>query len=326
VTVPTDVTTGPAVAARWPLRIAVFLISGGSIAALLADLFGIAPMWLVFWAASLPSMVALVVLAVAPRVPIEVRRRIRVGAFAGVVGTLGYDVVRIPFALAGQRVFAPIESYGILIANAGSSSSLTSTLGWLYHLSNGVTFGIAYAAIAARRHWLFGVAWGLILESVAVFSPFSVRYGLAGQVVPIAIAYGAHVFYGWPLGRLVQRVDRTDAGLRQVGRFTVLAVVTVAVIGVIGWHKPWTSTPIEREAAQAGANVTIVTRDRFTPEWVRIGVGECVRVDNRSDTTFETPYGTAAAHALSSLCFATAGVFRVRLGPQPYSGGFVLVG
>ena len=41
----------------------------------------------------------------------EFRRRFRVGAVAGVIGTLGYDVFRIPFAAAGRRVFAPIDSY-----------------------------------------------------------------------------------------------------------------------------------------------------------------------------------------------------------------------
>ena len=145
-------------------------------------------MWLVFWGASVPSMLLLAVLGASSRVHSDLRVRIRVGALAGVIGTLGYDIVRIPFALAGQRVFAPIESYGLLIANASASSGLTSTLGWMYHLSNGVTFGIAYAAIAARRPWPLGIVWGLALESVAVFSPFAARYGLAGQFVPIAIA------------------------------------------------------------------------------------------------------------------------------------------
>lgn len=317
---------------RWWYQLGLVVLSGGSIAALLADVFGIAPMWIVFWFASVPSMVALIAIASVGRVNAELRRRIRVGAVAGAVGTLGYDLVRIPFALAGQRVFAPIESYGILIADASASSGLTSTLGWLYHLSNGVTFGVAYAVVAARRHWAWGVVWGLLLESVAVFSPFAIRYGLAGQVVPIAIAYGAHLFYGYPLGRMVQRLDRVDAELRRLGRHAVAVTLVVAALAIVAWHRPWTSTPAEREAAlltTPGAPATVVDRDRFAPEWLRVTAGSggaCVVVANRSGTRYETPYGVVGADGTSRLCFGAPGVYRVRLGPRPYSGGFVYVG
>ena len=307
----------------------VVFLAGGSIAALLADLFGIAPMHWVFWLASVPSMALLAVLAALPRVPPELQERIRVGAMAGALGTLGYDVVRLPFALAGQRVFAPIESYGVLIADASTSSGLTSTLGWLYHLSNGVTFGIAYAAVMARRPWPWGVVWGLLLETVAVFSPFSARYGLSGQVVPIAIAYGAHVFYGYPLGRVVQDLDRAGATLRRVGRHSVALILVAAVVIIVGWHRPWSRSPTEREAARlsaAGPPAAIVLRDRFEPEWLRIRAGTCVAVENRSGTGYDTVYGRVEPGARSTLCFHQPGIYRVRLGSRPYSGGFVYVG
>jgi hypothetical protein len=327
----TDAAAAPATTADappWPHRLAVALLAGGSIAALLADIFAVAPMAAVFWFVSVPSMAVLVALAALPGVHPDLRRRIRVGAFAGVVGTLGYDIVRIPFALAGQRVFAPIESYGMLIADATASSGWTSTLGWLYHLSNGITFGVAYAAVAARRHWAWGVAWGLLLESVAVFSPFAVRYGIQGQAVPIAIAYGAHLFYGYPLGRLVQHLDRTDAGLRRLGRLSVPAVIGVAVVLVLGWHRPWLSGPAEDEAARlssAGTPTTVVSDDRFEPEWLRIRAGGCAAIENRTPARFVTPFGVVEPDGRSTLCFSEPGVYRVRLGPRPYSGGFVYV-
>jgi hypothetical protein len=320
--------TGADSALRWPPRLVVFVVAGGSIAALLADIFSIAPMWLVFWSASVPSMLLLAVLGASSRVHPDLRARIRVGAFAGVIGTLGYDIVRIPFALAGQRVFAPIESYGLLIANASASSGLTSTLGWSYHLSNGVTFGIAYAAIAARRPWPWGIAWGLALESVAVFSPFAARYGLQGQLVPIAIAYGAHICYGYPLGRLVQDLDRVDAALHRVGRFSLAIVLVIASVGIVGWHRPFSQSEVERDASQlssGGLPHTIVTGVRFEPEWLRVRTGGCVVVDNRTDTRYETPQGTVDANAPSTLCFDQPGIYRIRLGSRPYSGGFVYV-
>lgn len=293
----------------------LFILAGGSIAALLADIFDIAPMHLVFWFASVPSMVLLAVLGSVSILGDEWRDRIRVGALAGLVGTFGYDLVRVPFAIAGQRVFAPIDSYGLLIADASASSALTSALGWTYHFSNGITFGIAYAALAARRHWAWAIPWALLLESVALFSPFGVRYGIAGQIVPIAIAYGAHLAYGFPLGKIVQNFDAVRSKL---GRFTVAIVLSVSAVILLGWFRPW-SLPVGQ------GPVAIVTRDRFEPEWLRIKAGECVTIENRSGTSYSTPHGEVAAAGASRLCFAKAGVYRVKLGPRAYSGGFVYV-
>jgi len=312
----------------WPLRLGVAFLAGGSIAALLADIYGIASMSRVFWVASVPSMALLAVLAALPRVHPELRKRIRVGAVGGAIGTLGYDVVRVPVALAGQRVFAPIESYGMLIADASASSGLTSTLGWLYHLSNGVTFGIAYAAVAARRAWPWGVVWGLVLESVAVFSPFAARYGISGQFVPIAIAYGAHIFYGYPVGRVVQDLDRADVTLRRLGRHSVASILVGAIVVIVAWHRPWSQSPNERAAArlsEAGPPATIVLRDRFEPHWLRIRAGGCVVVENRSSAGYPTPHGRVEPRTRGEFCFDRPGVYRVRLGNRPYSGGFVYV-
>ena len=306
-------------------RLIVVLLAGGSIAALLADLHGVAPMNAVFWLVSVPTMVALAVAAGLPRVDPDLRARIRVGAVAGVLGVVAYDVVRIPFALAGQRVFAPIETYGILIAGASASSPLTSTLGWLYHLSNGVTFSIAYAVLAARRWWLWGVLWALLLETVAVLGPFAGRYGLSGHVVPIAIAYLAHVFYGWPLGRLAHDLDRVDATL---GRHGAAATLIAAVAVVVAWQRPWSVPPMERAAAELsrpGVPATVVRSDRFHPEWLRVRPGGCALVDNRSARAYTDPAGAMPAGTRSLLCFDQPGIHRIRLGSRPYSGGFVYV-
>jgi hypothetical protein len=313
---------------RWSGRVLIALLCGGSIAALLADLYGVAPMHAVFWLVSMPTMAMLAVVASLRHVEPDLRARIRVGAVAGVLGTIGYDVVRIPFAIAGQRVFAPIETYGILIADASASSALTSTLGWLYHQSNGVTFGIAYAALAARRPWPWGVVWALFLETVAVLSPFAARYGLSGHVVPIAIAYGAHVAYGWPVGRLARDLDATDAALRRAGRHSVALTLIGAVAVIVAWQRPWSVTAQERVAAElsrGGEPATIVRSDRFEPEWLRIRAGRCAVVDNRSGRAYAPPTGAVPAATRSTLCFDRPGVYRIRLGTKPYSGGFIYV-
>jgi len=105
-------------------------------------------------------------------------------------------------------------------------------------------------------------------------------------------------------------------------------ILVGAVVLLVGWQRPWSGSPVEREAARMGTSatpVTIVLRDRFEPEWLRIRAGGCVVVDNRSASRFQTPQGVVEPGARATLCFDRPGAHRVRLGPRPYSGGFVYV-
>src|SRR5436305_6416695 len=78
---------------------------------------------------TLPAMIGLVVLASIRRPELaEVQRRICVGAVGGIAGIIGYDPVRIAFAAAGMRVFAPIDSYGLLILNGHMASPWSNAI------------------------------------------------------------------------------------------------------------------------------------------------------------------------------------------------------
>lgn len=313
-----------------PAGLVVLGLCATSVGALLADLFGIASMATFFAFFTVPALVLLGVVGTL-RTPLlgELPERVRIGALAGVAGTIGYDVFRIPFAIAGMRAFAPIDSYGLLIADASMSSPATDALGWLFHLSNGVTFGIAYAVIAARRGWAYGVAWGVMLETAAFLSPFTARYGLTGKWWPITVALLAHVAYGLPVGRIVQRFDAVAAWMRDLGRATVAGVLAVVVVGVLVWHRPWiTPEPIAQAQDlhdQVGRATAVVQTDRFRPEWLRIEPAGCVQIVSRSDESFTTDWGDVPAGETSDLCFDDPGVYRVKLGDRAYSGGFVYV-
>ncbi len=307
------------------LAVVVLVACATSVGALLADLYGLAPMRTFALVLTVPGLAVLVFVGVG-LAPAELRRRIRIGAVAGAAGTIAYDVVRIPFALAGQRIFAPIYSYGLLIDGGPLSSGWTDLLGWLFHLSNGVTFGIAYAVVMARRHWGFGVAWGLFLELAAFLSPFTVVYGLTGRWGSIALAFAAHVAYGLPLGIMVQRLDLADGALARSLVRPVSVTLAVLVAGLVLWHRPWATTPDLADAGLAGARpAVLVVGDRFVPEWVKIAPGECVHVMSRSDEAYSTPYGDLAAGGEADWCPTERGVHRVPLGPRAYSGGFVYV-
>jgi hypothetical protein len=314
-------------------RIAALVVLGlcaTSVGALLADLYGLMPMDVFVRWVTVPGLLLLTASTVR-LVPAfgNLQRRIRLGAVAGVAGTLAYDVFRIPFALAGQRIFAPIFSYGLLIDGGGMSSPWTDLAGWLFHLSNGVTFGIAYAVVMAGRHWGFGVLWGMFLETVAFLGPFTAIYGLTGKWLSIGIAFVAHVAYGLPLGLMAARFDRTERFLKHNLVRPTLVVLGVSVIGLTLWHRPWsepaTLDRAQQLATEAGLPVALVSVERFEPEWLRVEPGGCILVVSESTESYTSDVGTLPAGEEAAWCFLDPGVERVRLNDRPYSGGFVFV-
>ncbi|MEN3272026.1 MAG: hypothetical protein V7636_787, partial [Actinomycetota bacterium] len=193
-----------------------------SVAPLLAWVYGVGPFALWYRAVTLPALVLLVVMCTWARrtgADDELARLIRVGAIGGLLGTGAYDLIRIPVELTGRKVFAPIDSYGVLLTDARSSDAWTGIAGWAFHTTNGVCFGIAFALVASRRPVAWAIAWAMILESVAVFSPFARQYGLTGKWDLIAIAYGAHVAYALPLGWAARDPELFDRRLDEITPF-----------------------------------------------------------------------------------------------------------
>ena len=234
----------------------------------------------------------------------DVRTAMVVGTIGGLVGTIGYDVFRLPFLALGYRLLAPIDSYGVLLLDAHSSSPLSGFAGWAYHFSNGICFGIAYAMVALGRNWRWGLLWAMVLETASVVTPFADTYGISGRWGIIAIAYGAHIPYGIALGWAGSRGEALCAHLAEVGRrapaLTVAALVAVLAV----WHQPWS-------AGGSDAAATSVVAGRFSPAWVRVPVDGCIDIAGGSGTQHR--------------CFDRAGVHRIRLDGRPYSGGFVIV-
>jgi len=301
----------------------------GSIAALLAELYYVATMRAVLIGVTLPTTILLVALATTRITGLkELRDRIRVGAVGGVLGVVGYDLVRIPFAILGMRVFAPIYSYGLVGAGAEQSTGLTNVLGWTYHLSNGITFGIAFAVIFARRSRWIAVAYGMALEAIAFLSPFTDQYGLTGKWWPITVAFLAHIAYGWPLGLVVERFDAVRAALARA-RFSVSLTVITPIVLIVLMFRPWNvSDDLQRayELAEAtGVPTAVVDGDEWRPEWLRIPAGGCIDIVNDADTVFDSQFGEVGADTTTRFCVDEPGVHRVKFDDAPYSGGFVYV-
>src|ERR1700758_5463899 len=89
-----------------------------SVTPLLAWALGLGSFRAWFWSVAVPSATLLTVIGLATARSARFRHlhtALVVGAFGGLLGTFAYDVVRIPFALLGYRLLAPIDSYGLLI-------------------------------------------------------------------------------------------------------------------------------------------------------------------------------------------------------------------
>ncbi|MFE7777712.1 DUF6789 family protein [Streptomyces sp. NPDC057445] len=185
------------------------LAAGSSIAALLlyaAGVFGM-PYSVSFLTA--PGVVLLVSMAAWAR---RSRRalllnRIIVGTVAGLLATAAYDIGRwVIVMLSGVAFdpFGPIVSFGVLITGQPPTSPSAIAAGWAYHLSNGLTFGIAYALIAGPARWWWGVAWGMMLE-FATLAVYPVLFSIPAYEPFLYISLVGHFLYGAGLGLYCQR-------------------------------------------------------------------------------------------------------------------------
>lgn len=303
------------------LRVACFLACIPSGGALLAKVFGIASLQSVTVFLFVPCAVFLIgVWAWSGRNGQDyLQQALTIGFWGGLLGTLAYDAIRIPFlVLLGQRVFAPISVYGIWALDAGISSRLTEVVGWGYHFSNGITFGIMYALFMRGRYWLWAILWAFLLETIAILSPFSQIFNLTGNYSAIGIAYLGHVAYGLPLGWLVYKWDETlnwrnrePVFLRWAGpglAFLIMAFVVLSPLGRPSW--------IARES-RAVAGTLLVEGERLNPDWVRIDRGESVTVrnnENRDVVVVNKSRGTSlplSAGVQEMMSFPNTGIYQI---------------
>ena len=226
-----------------------------------------------------PASVALIIAAFAWRRTrfAGIAGAIENGALGGLLGTFAYDLVRVPFHLSGKRVFAPVSAYGIWITDAAASSRFTEVAGWTYHFANGVSFGIMYALLMSERSWMWGVAWGLMLETIMLASPLAGIFSLSANYDAIAIAYAGHVAWGVPVGVLAQYHRDTREYLAKIPgmlKWSSLALAAAALVAPlffpasIAHDKAVKRGELERDG------------DLLRPHWLRIRRGERIRIVN----------------------------------------------
>ena len=250
-------------------------------AVFLAKFYGIASMRLVTVGFALPATVLLLLICRWARQHYpDLAAALLIGAIGGLLGTVAYDLVRVPFVLGGQRIFAPISAYGLWILEADQSSRFSEVVGWLYHFINGISFGILYALCCQGRHWAWAILWGFILETIAIGSPFGTLFMMRTNSLAIAAAYLGHVAYGIPLGFVVQQWRRVETWLNTVPPFlwwSAALIVTCAIVG------PMLSPELIGRDVRRTAGALRVEGSLLNPNWIRIQSGHEVVVVNPGD-------------------------------------------
>jgi hypothetical protein len=149
----------------------------------------------------------------------ELRRRIAVGVVAGLIATVAYDLSRFGLiSLTGIRFwpFDVFRVFGQALFGDTFSDSLTRVGGLLYHLANGVGFGVAYVVWMGERGPAAGLAFAMFLE-LCMVTVYPGWLNLKALDEFLQVSVFGHIVYGatlgWSARRVLARLDgdsRTD--------------------------------------------------------------------------------------------------------------------
>jgi len=209
----------------------VFVLASSSIACLLADFYGWCPMRIFTPFIFLPAFLALLALAVGDRLrgDGQVWRAVWVGLLGGLLAAVAYDVFRLPFVFAREwglagivppmNLFKVFPRFGAMVLGEPLEQTtyapVTQLVGWLYHFSNGATFGVMYVALvgdARRRHWAWAVLMALGLELGMLLTPYPQVFNIPVTARFVMVTVAAHAIFGVGLGFSV----RWLAGLNRI--------------------------------------------------------------------------------------------------------------
>jgi hypothetical protein len=213
----------------------VFTLAATSIWCLLAEMYNLVDMRTFFYSILLPCTVTLYGIAILDYIRGDGRlwRAVILGTLAGLVGAVAYDIFRLPFVYSDawglgrigipqMPLFKVFPRFGALILGQpieqASYSLAAHLIGWVYHFSNGATFGVMFAAmyvgsrhslqfttqsLANRGAWK-PIAWATLMavgiELCLLASPYASFFGIHLTARFIVVTMIAHIIFGLGLG------------------------------------------------------------------------------------------------------------------------------
>jgi len=148
-----------------------------------------------------------------------------IGFVGGLLAAVSYDVFRLPFVFAKEwgiasivppmSLFKVFPRFGAMVLGQPIEQdhySLTTHIeGWVYHFSNGATFGVMYVAIIGnptRRHWTWAVLMALALELGMLLTPYPQVFNIPVTARFVVVTVAAHAIFGIGLGLTVRALAR----------------------------------------------------------------------------------------------------------------------
>ena len=155
----------------------------------------------------------------------EISFQIRNGIIAGLIGTIGLEIIReTGFHLGGMPGEMP-KLLGVLLLDrfALGPNFLSNVAGYSYHFWNGAAFGIIYSILLGRGHIWTGILYGILVGIGFMVSPAAVALGVGyfgldfGWGFPLTVTL-AHISFGSLLGWIIFRINKNSLSL--FNRFT----------------------------------------------------------------------------------------------------------
>jgi hypothetical protein len=129
-------------------------------------------------------------------------RRTVVGVVSGILATASYDLSKFALSQWDPSPYNPFEAihlFGVLLVGSSASNFVVNAAGTLFHIVNGISFGLAFCLLIARPGVVTGIGWGLFLA----FMQITLYPGWLGTSLyqEFATISGiSHVVYGVVLG------------------------------------------------------------------------------------------------------------------------------
>ncbi len=144
----------------------------------------------------------------------DLARQIRNGLIAGLLGTIGLEIVRhTGFLLGGMPGEMP-KLMGVLMLNRFSEgpNAASNLAGWSYHFWNGAAFGLIYNLAFGRASYWTEIAYALAISAGFMLSPVVQSLGVGyfgvdfGWKFPATVIL-AHLAFGAVMGLYLNRFN-----------------------------------------------------------------------------------------------------------------------
>ncbi|WP_199624424.1 DUF6789 family protein [Paenibacillus alkalitolerans] len=139
---------------------------------------------------------------------LDLKRRVVTGLIAGALATALYDVFRFLLIKITGIMFWPFDIFNIFgkaLVGAEQAGFWVTILGFVFHIANGIGFGIAYTIAFGERGIWMGILWAMILEAMMV-TVYPGWLGLKALDEFLSVSVFGHFVYGITLGYMAKRL------------------------------------------------------------------------------------------------------------------------